>query len=193
MSARISRTPSLVCSIDRELTTLSPSFFLSSSQESCAGDRPEHLDPNRRPANQDGEYFRGVRRCQGTSRGLDVVDGCSCAGEGGDELTEAGHLDSSTELSEARSRIASMATDGAVMVEKACQSLLYASRVRGSAEARERLIVRLVAERDDAIARSTRLEETVRELRGRIEGRNPPTDATSAVRCGPAGGGGNGG
>lgn len=110
-----------------------------------------------------------------------------------DALTVAGHLDSSTELSEARSRIASMATDGAVMVEKACQSLLYASRVRGSAEARERLIVRLVAERDDAIARSTRLEETVRELRGRIEGRNPPTDATSAVRCGPAGGGGNGG
>jgi hypothetical protein len=103
------------------------------------------------------------------------------------------HLDSSTELSEARSRIASMATDGAAMVEKACQSLLYASRVRGSAEARERLIVRLVAERDDAIARSTRLEETVRELRGRIEGRNPPTDATSAVRCGTAGGGGNGG
>lgn len=55
------------------------------------------------------------------------------------------------------------------LVEKACQALLYASRVRGAAEAREREISRLEAERDDAVARSTSLEETVRELRGRIE------------------------
>ena len=51
--------------------------------------------------------------------------------------------ETATELMGAKSRIASMATDGAALVKKACPSLLHASRVRIAAETREREISRL--------------------------------------------------
>ncbi|KAL3815256.1 hypothetical protein ACHAXA_002305 [Cyclostephanos tholiformis] len=102
------------------------------------------------------------------------------------EAIETRLVEKAKELAEAKSRITSMATDGAVLVERACQSLLYASRVRIAAEARERDIARLEAERDDAISRSTSLEETVRKLRSRIESLNPPLNgATMDVRSSP--------
>ncbi|KAL7547386.1 hypothetical protein ACHAWF_010693 [Thalassiosira exigua] len=73
------------------------------------------------------------------------------------------------QLSGATAKISSLASEKAELVGKVASALVYASRVGRTAEDSSMEVARLKAERDEAVAKTKNMEDTVEQLQRQIE------------------------